>query len=239
MFSEQQLYDNALLLRKALKQLVSEVVNAIPNELRICDKLDPHGVYIENEMIVLATGKRIDGYTIRKFWEAFETTRNSINNTVVEDLINCLQKDSMRFPSILNGINSGICSPLVLEKMWHRYQMLYQATKYRAVRIETTCLIPKTEFYRMPFVFDMSECFLHEFFNFDFWQYIDTLNYMANGGSIRDLYRNKKCVVRRNEADRVRERLKEQRNVSVSKTNSHFSPGRVKTPTLKKEQNMP
>ena len=230
MFTNEQINQNHILMINSFKKLVAEVTNAISNELRICDKIDPRGVMISNGNIIFATGKRLDGYTIKKFFEAFESTMDSVNREVVEELVMHLQMDAMRFPSILNGINSGICSQLALEKMWHRYQMLYQATKYKAIKVNMVCVVPKTEFYQIPFTIDRAESFCHEFFNMNYEEYVQTLYSMANKGSLRDAYEDRRRVVRRNEAAKMNERRKKQMNVATSKPNDWLKQGRIKAP---------
>ena len=55
MFTEEALKQNSFLLMNNFKKLIAEVNNAIPDELRICSKLDPRSVMISNGNIVFAT----------------------------------------------------------------------------------------------------------------------------------------------------------------------------------------
>jgi len=236
MFTIEQLNQNHILMIANFKKLIAEVVNATPNELRVCDRLDPRGVMISDGNIVLATGKRVDGYTIRKFFEAFESTLDSFNKEVVEQLTMHLQMDAMKYPSICMDINSSRCNELILEKMWYHYQVLYQHTKYKAIKVGLTCVAPRTEFYRIPFVFDILECHFHEFFNLNYVQYINCLEFICNGGSVRKEYENVRCAVRRNEADKAKARREAQRNVAASKSNDHLKQGRVNAPTQRVER---
>lgn len=235
MFTIEQLNQNHILMITNFKKLIAEVTNSIPNELRICDRLDSRGVRISNGNIVFATGKRLDGYTIRKFFEAFESTLDSFNREVVEELVMHLQMDAMKYPSICLDINNGRCNELILQKMWYRYQMLYQHTKYKAIKVGVVYERPRTEFYEMPFVFDISECNCHEFFNLNYWQYINCLEFICNGGSVRKEYENVRCAVRRNEAAKMNERRKKQMNVAASKSNDHLKQRRVNAPAQQKK----
>lgn len=113
--------------------------------------------------------------------------------------------------------------------------MLYIHTKYKAIKVGVVYERPRTEFYEMPFVFDISECNCHEFFNLNYVQYINCLEFICNGGSVRKAYEDARCAVRRDEAAKMNERRQKQMNVTTSKPNAHFNHGCVKAPTTQKK----
>ena len=210
-------------------------------QLRICNRIDPRGVMIRNGTIVFATGKRIDGYTAHKFYEAFVGTMVSINREVLEELIQHLQKDAMYYRATYGTIMYDFDLQTLIKKMYFRYQMLYQNTKYRGIRIITTFIRPVNEYFTIPFVFDIEECWSHEFFNLDIQNYWNYLICMCNGGSIQKMYEDRRCAARCNVAVEAKERPIERRSATASKPCNHLLSPRNQAPTIeiKDKRNTP
>lgn len=179
-----------------IKKLVAETVNAIPAELRICERLDSRGVMIRNNEIVFATGKRIDGYTARKFYDALISTIDCINRQVVEDLIQHLCEDAMYYSIRRNNMFDEWEITEFLRKMYYKFQLAFDRTKYRAVRIVTTFVRPVNEYYTIPFIVDAKETMFHNFFWLNFDQYKYVINYICLGGSLRKMYEDRRCAAR-------------------------------------------
>lgn len=232
---------NNILLLAGLKRLIAETVNAIPAELRICERLDPHGVIIRNSEIVFAVGKRIDGYTAYKFYEAFVSTMDYINREVKEELIQHLLKDAMYYCSRRMSMIYEWELMEILQKMFYRYQLTVENTKYRAIRLITTFVRPVNEYLTIPFVFDSEEFMNHCFFYLNFEQYIYLLNFICMGGSIQQMYEDRRCAARCNVAVKAKERHGERRSVTASKPYNHLLPQRGKAPTMemKNKRNTP
>lgn len=229
MDNTQQIYGT--LLVPYIKRLIAETVNAIPAELRICDRLEPHGVFIDNGEIVFATGKRIDGYTAKKFYDAFESVLNSINTEIVEELIQYLQKDAMVYYAKCSSVIYGCQLWNWLPQMYQKYQMIVESTKYRTIHLITTFVRPMNEFFRIPFMVDARKTIEHVFFFINFERYVNFLNYVNMGGSIRQLYEDTRCAARCNVAVKAKERHGERRSVTASKPCNHLLPSGVQAPT--------
>ena len=179
-----------------IKKLVAETVNAIPAELRICERLDSRGVMIRNNEIVFATGKRIDGYTARKFYDALISTIDCINRQVIEDLIQQLQEDAMYYCSRCMSMTNEWEIMELLPKMYYKYQLIFERTKYRAVRIITTFVRPVNEYCTIPFIVDAKETMAHNFFWMNFEQYKYVINFICMGGSLKKMYEDRRCAAR-------------------------------------------
>lgn len=218
------------LLIPYIKRLIAETVNAIPAELRVCDRLEPHGVIIDNGEIVFATGKRIDGYTAKKFYDAFESVLNSINTEIVEELIQYLQKDAMVYCAKRSSVIYGCQLWNWLPQMYQKYQMIVESTKYRTIHLITTFVRPVNEFFRIPFILDVQKTMEHGFFFINFERYVNFLNYINLSGSIRQLYEETRCAARCNVAVEAKERPRERRSVTASKRCNHLLPSGDQAP---------
>ena len=179
-----------------IKKLVAETVNAIPAELRICERLDSRGVMIKDNEIVFAAGKRIDGYTARKFYDALISTIDCINRQVVEDLIQHLCEDAMYYSIRRNNMFDEWEMTELLRKMYYKFQLVFDRTKYRAVRIITTFVRPVNEYYTIPFIVDAKETMAHNFFWMNFEQYKYVINFISMGGSLKKMYEDRRCAAR-------------------------------------------
>lgn len=189
MYTQEQEKQNYRLMLSELRKLVAEAINAVPDELRICNRIKPQGIYLKDGKIVIATGKRVDGYTAGKFYDAFCDTLDSINREVVEELILQLQKDAVEHQKAYCCATSAIQFDNYVANMYLKYQMLFQNTKYRGVKIDTAFVRPVNEFMEIPFSFRQNECYTHEFFNMDLSRYNNYMFFIWNGGgSIRYEY---------------------------------------------------
>lgn len=223
------------LFEPEIKRLIAETVNAIPTELRICDRINPHGVMIKNNEIVFATGKRVDGYTARKFYDALVSTIDCINRQVIEDLIQQLQEDAMYYCSRCMSMTNEWEIMELLPKMYYKYQLIFERTKYRAIRIISTFVRPVNEYYTIPFIIDEKETMAHNFFWMNFEQYKYVINFISMGGSLKAMYEGTKYAARCNEAGKVQKRRKECRNVPANKPSNHFSNDGNRLPPSKGE----
>ena len=52
MYTQEQMKQNYGLMIGELRKLVAEVINAVPDELRICNRIKPQGIYLKDGKIV-------------------------------------------------------------------------------------------------------------------------------------------------------------------------------------------